>query len=399
MIHRNAPLTLTGRLRLARCVVDDGWPLRRAAERFQVSHTTAARWAGRYRSHGHAGMNDRSSRPHHQPSRSTCCGCGANTASAHCDWPTRAGVAASTAHRILQRHDLPALSACDRATGEPVRRYERARPGELVPTQWQPVPGHGMTSRRGRGPRGSWNTARMTLDRRAELGEFLRSRRARLHPEDLGLPDYGGRRRVPGLRREELARLAGVSVDHYVRQPQRVRPGLRRLLDLAADVPAYIVGRNTDVLAWNRLAAALITDFGVLPPRQRNLARLVFLDEGMRGLYADWRGKAGDVAAYLRLDAGRHPDDPRTAELLTELSDASPEFREAWAEHRLKDKTHGRYVYRHPVVGELDLGFETLRLPDDPDQALIAHTVEEDSPSHTALRLLAGWAHETLPTG
>ncbi|MBL1090524.1 helix-turn-helix transcriptional regulator [Streptomyces sp. NPDC001739] len=287
----------------------------------------------------------------------------------------------------------------------------------------------------------------MTLDRRAELGEFLRSRRARLRPEDLGLPDYGGRRRVPGLRREELARLAGVSVDHYVRleqgrtlhfseavldavaralrldaverehfyrlarpwsdadrgddpaQPQRVRPGLRRLLDLAADVPAYIVGRNTDVLAWNRLAAALITDFGVLPPRQRNLARLVFLDEGMRGLYADWRGKAGDVAAYLRLDAGRHPDDPRTAELLTELSDASPEFREAWAEHRLKDKTHGRYVYRHPVVGELDLGFETLRLPDDPDQALIAHTVEEDSPSHTALRLLAGWAHETLPTG
>ncbi|WP_030410660.1 helix-turn-helix transcriptional regulator [Streptomyces sp. NRRL S-1448] len=287
----------------------------------------------------------------------------------------------------------------------------------------------------------------MTLDRRAELGEFLRSRRARLRPEDLGLPDYGGRRRVPGLRREELARLAGVSVDHYVRleqgrtlhfseavldavaralrldaverehfyrlarpwsdadrgddppQPQRVRPGLRRLLDLAADVPAYIVGRNTDVLAWNRLAAALITDFGALPPRQRNLARLVFLDEGMRGLYADWRGKAGDVAAYLRLDAGRHPDDPRTAELLAELSDASPEFREAWAEHRLKDKTHGRYVYRHPVVGELDLGFETLRLPDDPDQALIAHTVEEDSPSHTALRLLAGWAHETLPTG
>ncbi|WP_244303942.1 hypothetical protein [Streptomyces lydicus] len=90
---------------------------------------------------------------------------------------------------------------------------------------------------------------------------------------------------------------------------------------------------------------------------------------------------------------------PRTAELFTELSDASPEFREPWAEHRLKDKTHGRYVYRHPVVGELDLGFETLRLPDDPDQALIAHTVEEDSPSHTALRLLAGWAHETLPTG
>ena len=282
----------------------------------------------------------------------------------------------------------------------------------------------------------------MPLDRRAELGEFLRSRRARLRPEELGLPDYGGRRRVPGLRREELAQLAGVSVDHYVRLeqgrtlhfseavldavaralrlndverqhlyrlarpwsegdhadgPQQVRPGLRRLLDSAADVPAYIVGRNTDVLAWNRLAAALITDFGALPPAQRNLARLVFLDEGMRSLYADWPQKTRDVAAYLRLDAGRHPDDPETAALLDELSAASTEFRTAWGEHHLKDKTHGRYVYRHPVVGELDLGFETLRLPDDPDQALIAHTVEEGSPSHTALRLLAGWAEETRP--
>ncbi|MER5781438.1 helix-turn-helix transcriptional regulator [Streptomyces mobaraensis] len=287
----------------------------------------------------------------------------------------------------------------------------------------------------------------MALDRRAELGEFLRSRRARLRPAELGLPDYGGRRRVPGLRREELARLAGVSVDHYVRleqgrtlhfseavldavaralrldaverehlyrlarpwsdaerpdgsaPAQRVRPGLRRLLDSVADVPAYIVGRNTDVLAWNRLAAALITDFGALPPRQRNLARLVFLDEGVRGLYADWRGKASDVAAYLRLDAGRHPDDPETAALIAELSDASSEFREAWAEHRLKDKTHGRYLYRHPAVGELDLGFEALRLPDDPDQALVAHTVEEGSPSQTALRLLAVWTPEGLPTG
>jgi transcriptional regulator with XRE-family HTH domain len=281
----------------------------------------------------------------------------------------------------------------------------------------------------------------MPLDRRAELGEFLRSRRARLRPEELGLPDYGGRRRVPGLRREELAQLAGVSVDHYVRleqgrtlhfseavldavaralrldaverehlnrlarpwsgpdraqaAPQQVRPGLRRLLDSAADVPAYIVGRNTDVLAWNDLAAALITDFGALPPQQRNLARLVFLDEGMRSLYADWRAKASDVAAYLRLDAGRHPEDPHTTALLDELAAASPEFREAWAEHRLQDKTHGRYVYLHPVVGTLDLGFETLRLPDDPDQALIAHTVEEGSPSETALRLLSVWARES----
>ncbi|MFI7466924.1 helix-turn-helix transcriptional regulator [Nonomuraea sp. NPDC049646] len=282
----------------------------------------------------------------------------------------------------------------------------------------------------------------MALDRRAELGEFLRSRRARLRPEELGLPEYGSRRRVPGLRREELAQLAGVSVDHYVRLEQgrtlhfseavldavaralrlddverahlhrlarpwndgdrgqaapplqRVRPGLQRLLDASADVPAYVVGRNTDVLAWNHLAAALITDFGALPPEQRNLARLVFLDEGMRDLYADWPAKAADVAAYLRLDAGRHPEDTRTPELVEELSAASPEFRELWAEHRLKDKTHGRYVYLHPVVGRLDLGFETLRLPDDPDQALIAHTPEEGSPSQTALRLLSAWTRQ-----
>lgn len=280
----------------------------------------------------------------------------------------------------------------------------------------------------------------MTLDRRAELGEFLRSRRARLSPAEVGLVDHGARRRVPGLRREELALLAGVSVDHYVRleqgrtlhfsesvldavaralrlnplerehfyrlarpwsgeEPhaeQQVRPGLKRLLDSAADVPAYIVGRGTNVLAWNRLAAALITDFGALPPGERNLARLVFLDEGMRELYEDWPAKAADVVAYLRLDAARNPGDDGIASLIEELRQGSPEFESRWEQHELKDKTHGRYVYLHPVVGRLDLGFETLRLPDDPDQALVAHTVEPDSPSATALRLLAGLTAENV---
>ncbi|MGW0646699.1 IS481 family transposase [Streptomyces badius] len=138
MVHRNAPLTETGRLRLARCVVEDGWPLRRAAERFQVSHTTAARWATRYRQLGVAGMSDRSSRPHHQPRRTP-----AEIETEvlrlrreHRIGPLRLAVrchiAASTAHRILQRHGQPPLAALDRATGEPIRRYERARPGELV---------------------------------------------------------------------------------------------------------------------------------------------------------------------------------------------------------------------------------------------------------------------------
>ncbi|MGW3464031.1 IS481 family transposase [Streptomyces olivaceoviridis] len=138
MSHRNAPLTPTGRLRLARCVVDDGWPLRRAAERFQVSHTTAARWASRYRQLGEAGMQDRSSRPHRQPRRTPAAveARVLRLRREHRIGPlrlaARAGIAASTAHRILVRHGLPPLAACDRATGEPVRRYERARPGELV---------------------------------------------------------------------------------------------------------------------------------------------------------------------------------------------------------------------------------------------------------------------------
>lgn len=240
---------------------------------------------------------------------------------------------------------------------------------------------------------------------------------------------------MPGLRREELALVAGVSVDHYVRleqgrtlhfsesvldsvaqalrldpverehlyrlarpwsgpEPlptQQVRPGLRRLLDTAADVPAYIVGRGTNILAWNALAAALITDFSVLAPDQRNLARLIFLDEGLRKLYEDWPAKAADIVAYLRLDAARNPGDRAIATLLDELRTASPEFADLWRRHELRDKTHGRYVYRHPVVGRLDLGYETLRLPDDPDQALIAHTADPNSPTATALRLLTNW--------
>lgn len=139
MSHRNAPLTPTGRLRLARCVVDDGWPVRRAAERFQVSHTTTARWAGHYRQLGEAGIHDRSSHPHHQPRRTPPATeeqimrlrreqkIGPARPAARCN------LAASTAHRILTRHHLPVPTACDRATGAPVRRYERSRPGELIP--------------------------------------------------------------------------------------------------------------------------------------------------------------------------------------------------------------------------------------------------------------------------
>lgn len=190
------------------------------------------------------------------------------------------------------------------------------------------------------------------MDNKAELGEFLRSRRARLKPDEVGLPMYGERRRVPGLRREELAQLAGLSVDYYVRfeqgrsdnvsdaiidavasalrldraerahlhnlargvrasthtEPaQEVRPGLLRLLDAIKDTPAYIVGRRTDILAWNPLFARLTVDLDALSAEERNKAWLVFRNEDVRSRYVSWESKARDVVAYLRMDLGRHP--------------------------------------------------------------------------------------------
>lgn len=279
------------------------------------------------------------------------------------------------------------------------------------------------------------------MDKRAELTEFLRTRRAKLQPEDVGLRPFGGeRRRVPGLRREELAQLAGVSVDYYVRleqgrthnvseevldavaqalrldatehaylrtlakpvrarrrpapRPERVRPGMQRLLDMAEGVPAYIIGRRGDVLAWNRLAAALFTDFAALPPADRNWTRMIFLNEDVRALFQDWTVKGRETVAYLRLQAGNHPDDPQLAALVGELSVKSEEFRQWWADHNVKDKTNGRKVINHPLVGELVLDYESLRLP-DPDQVLITYTVEAGSPSESALRLLTSWRADT----
>ncbi|MCK7621789.1 helix-turn-helix transcriptional regulator [Streptomyces sp. RS10V-4] len=274
----------------------------------------------------------------------------------------------------------------------------------------------------------------MSFDRRAELGEFLRSRRARLRPEEFGLTSYGRQRRVPGLRREELAQLAGVSVDHYVRLEQGrslqfsvevldavaaalrlgpaerehlhrlarpapdtagapadrapLPPGIHRLLSAITGAPAYVVDRRTDVRAWNPLAAAFLTNFGQLPAPERNMARLVFLDDGIRELYADWWARARDVVAFLRLDIARPPGPPPAQSLIEELSAASPEFRRIWAEHDIKAPEHGSHRYRHPLVGALELSYETLRLPGHPDLALVVHTAEEGSPSEEALRLL-----------
>ncbi|GAU67904.1 putative DNA-binding protein [Streptomyces sp. NBRC 110611] len=276
-----------------------------------------------------------------------------------------------------------------------------------------------------------------TLDRRTELSEFLRTRRARLRPQDVGLPDHGGRRRVPGLRREELAQLAGVSVAYYVRleqgrgrnvstavldavatalrltpaerdhlshlarpashrlrrpsagRAQRIRPALQQLLDAMENVPGYVIGQRLDIIGWNRLACALLGDFSALPPERRNLARRIFLDPVARELYENGPAKAADVVGYLRRDAGRNPDDPHMASLITELSVRSAEFRRLWAAHDVQDKGFGREVLHHPVAGRLTLSYETLTLPADPDQQLITYHAEPGSPSAEALRRLA----------
>lgn len=282
------------------------------------------------------------------------------------------------------------------------------------------------------------------LDRRAELSEFLRTRRARLKPEDVGLPAFGRHRRVPGLRREELAQLAGVSVAYYTRleqgngrnvsaevldaiaralrltdaehahlthlakpkghkkkrsaRPQQVRSALRQLIDSLDTVPAYITGRRTDILVWNRMAAAVFGDWSELPAQERNWARMVFLRPDYRDLYVDWDQKAADMVSYLRMDAGCHPDDPLLSALVGELSVKSEEFRRLWATHDVKEKSHGVKRMRHTLVGELILSFETLQLPDDHEQSLITYHAEPGSPSAEALRLLASWGTDATRT-
>ncbi|MDQ0941164.1 helix-turn-helix transcriptional regulator [Streptomyces sp. V1I1] len=275
------------------------------------------------------------------------------------------------------------------------------------------------------------------MDQRAELSEFLRSRRGRLQPQDVGLPQLGRHRRVPGLRREELAQLAGVSVAYYTRleqgnsrnvstevldaiaralklsdaerdhlthlakpkqkkhrrmgRPQQLRPAVQHLMDAMDGVPAYVLGRRLDILGWNRMARALLGDFAALPPQERNMARLVFLDPNARDLYVDWEVKATDLVSVLRMYAGCSADDPQLPELIGELSVKSEEFRRLWAAHTVQNKGHGAKRLHHPLVGEMTLSYETLSLPDDHDLSLVTYHAEPGSRSADSLRLLAGW--------
>jgi len=268
------------------------------------------------------------------------------------------------------------------------------------------------------------------VDAENRIGEFLRARRELVRPEEVGLPDLG-RRRVPGLRREELAMLAGVSVDYYVRleqgrerhpseqvldalaralqldaeatdhlqelarpaprrrrpagHPERIRPELQQLIDEWTQTPAYVMGRCMDVLAANALAAALHDGF----EKGTNLVRLVFLDPAARDVYPDWDDVAHEVVAVLRSSVGPDLDDPRLTELVGELSLKSDEFRRLWALHEVREKTHGVKRYSHPLVGELTLAYESFMLPGNSGLILVVYRAETGSDSERALALLA----------
>jgi PAS domain-containing protein len=178
-----------------------------------------------------------------------------------------------------------------------------------------------------------------------------------------------------------------------------VRVALRQLLDSVDTVPAYVVGRRSDILAWNRMAAALFGDWAELPAQERNWARLVFLNPEYRELFVEWDQKAYDMVAYLRMDAGCHPDDPQLSSLIGELSVKSEEFRRLWAAHDVKEKSHGVKRVRHPLVGELTLFFESFRPAGDTEQSLVTYHAEPGSPSAEALRLLGSWGADARHTG
>jgi transcriptional regulator with XRE-family HTH domain len=272
-----------------------------------------------------------------------------------------------------------------------------------------------------------------------ELGAFLRARRSELGPSDVGLPEGGSQRRVAGLRREEVAQLAAISVDYYTRleqgriqpsgpvlaslarvlrldddqrtymyelagtparsrrrAPQKVKPYLRRILE-HVDTPAIVMTPTHDVLAWNPLAAALMVDFGDVPERERNFVRLLFTDPRLRSLYPEWEELARAVVSYLRMEAARKPDDPRLAELVGDLSIGDAQFRQWWAGTHVAVKRRGTRRYDHPVVGEITLDWDALTSDAEPDQQLIVYTAEPGSRSETALRELAVWAAAHIP--
>ena len=278
------------------------------------------------------------------------------------------------------------------------------------------------------------------MDNRNEIREFLTSRRAKITPEHAGLPWYGDKRRVPGLRREEVALLAGVSVDYYARlergnvagvsesvldalaralqldeaerahlfdlargaqavprtrrRPamQRVRPSVQRMIDAITGAPAFVRNGRMDILAANRLGRAFYSQHFDNPNRPANSARFIFLDSRATDFYTDWEQVATDAVAILRSEAGRDPYDRGLSDLIGELSTRSDTFRTRWAAHNVRFHDTGVKRFHHPVVGDLELTFETMGLAADAGLMLFVYTAEPGSKSEEALNLLASWA-------
>lgn len=278
------------------------------------------------------------------------------------------------------------------------------------------------------------------MDAKEELGEFLRASRARLRPEDCDLPtsSLAVARRVPGLRREEVAHLAGVSVDYYTRleqgrtgrvgesvfnavatalrfnaterdyfanllagrddivrgaewssQAQRTRPGIHRVVESLVTAPAFVLGRGMELLAMNSLARAVLFDFQSVPARDRNLARWTFLNPAARERYIEWQVVASDAAAILRMDAAESPNDRDLKELIGDLSIKSPDFARMWSRHNVYECTYGTKRLFHPAVGRIDVDFEALPVPGAIDQKLFVYTAPSGSPSAERLAMLA----------
>jgi transcriptional regulator with XRE-family HTH domain len=266
----------------------------------------------------------------------------------------------------------------------------------------------------------------------SQLGDFLKARRGEVQPEDVGIPHTPGRRRAQGLRREEVAALAAISTDYYTRieqgrrtapwhtldaiarvlridkagrdylaelasipltrprrQDQQATDHLLRLIGDLKTMPAMVLGRRMDVLAWNPMAAALmVTDFARVPEPERNYIRLVFTDPAVRALYPDWEEVGRLCVAQLHMEAARDPNDPRLAKLVGELSLRDTDFRRWWNDHLVAVRSSGVKKFRHPIVGDLMLGWDALTCAMDPDQQLVTWSAQPGTTSHDRLLLL-----------
>jgi transcriptional regulator with XRE-family HTH domain len=284
------------------------------------------------------------------------------------------------------------------------------------------------------------------MDNRQEIRDFLGTRRAKLTPGQVGLPLFGSARRVPGLRRQEVAQLAGVSVEYYTklergslagvsegvleslakalqlneaerehlydlaraaspsarqrRKPgQAVTPSVQRMLDSMVGVPAFVRNGRLDILAINDLGRALYSEAYGTKTSTVNLARFAFLDSRSHVLYPDWEKAADTSVAILHTEAGRDPFNKSLTELVGELSTRSEDFRTRWAQHDVRLHSGGYKDFRHPVVGNLHLAFDALELPNGPGLTLTAYSADPGTASEDGLRLLASWAaSELIPT-